>query len=63
MCESIKYLVLDYQFVREQVQGDNIRVSHIISAYQLVDAFINPLLCTRFNDLAVKNGLSSYCPS
>ncbi|KAG7589765.1 GAG-pre-integrase domain [Arabidopsis suecica] len=59
----MKHLALDYHFVREQVQSNKLRVSHITSADQLADALTKPLPRTRFHYLATKIGLSTYVPT
>lgn len=59
----MKHLALDYNFVREQVQAKTLRVSHISSSDQLVDALTKPLPRTQFLDLSSKIGLCNRHPS
>ena len=55
----MKHVVLDYHFIREQVQTGDFCVTHIASADQLVDPLTKPLPRTRFHQLLLKIGLSS----
>lgn len=55
----MKHVVLDYHFIREQVQQRALRVSHVCSADQLADALTKPLPRSRFQSLVVKIGLTS----
>lgn len=59
----MKHLALDYHFVREQVQDKALRVAHICSADQLVDALTKPLPRARFLELSSKIGLCNRRPS
>lgn len=59
----MKYLALDYHFVREQVQEGVFHVPHIYSADQLADALTKPLPQSRFTDLTIKIGLCGRRPS
>lgn len=56
---KMKHLGLDYHFVRENVQNQNLRVSYISGNDQLADALTKPLPRTRFHDLMSKIGLTT----
>ena len=55
----MKHVALNYHFILEQVQKGDLRVTHVASVDQLVDALTNPLHCIRFHWLLLKIGLSS----
>ena len=59
----MKHVVIDYQFIRDQVQSGALRVTHVSSADQLVDTLTKPLPRNRFQELRVKIGISSGAPS
>ena len=59
----MKHLALDYHFVRQQVQSRTVRVTHVSSHDQLADIMTKPLSRARFNDLAIKIGITSGAPS
>lgn len=60
---KMKHVALDYHFVREQVQAGLLRVAHVCSADQLADALTKPLPRSKFQNLAVKIGLTNGRPS
>ena len=55
----MKHVALDYHFICEQVQNDNLHVTHVASADQLADALTKPLPRICFHQLLLKIGLSS----
>ncbi|KAG8503946.1 hypothetical protein CXB51_002234 [Gossypium anomalum] len=55
----IKHVALDYHFISEQVQSGRLRVSHISTTDQLVDALTKPLPCRQFVNIVNKIGLTS----
>lgn len=55
----MKHVAIDYHFIRDQVQFGALRVTHVSSADQLVDALTKPMARSRFLDLKVKIGVSS----
>ena len=59
----MKHVVIDYQFIRDQVQSGALRVTHVFSADQLANALTKPLPQSRFQELRVKIGVSSEAPS
>lgn len=59
----MKHIVLDDHFIREQIQNKELRVSHISFVDQLADTLTKPLPRARFQDLSIKNGVSSDTPS
>ncbi|CAA7024341.1 unnamed protein product [Microthlaspi erraticum] len=59
----MKHLALDYHFVRNLVQSRQVQVAHVTSADQLADTLIKPLPRSRFQQLAVKIGLTTGTPS
>ena len=59
----MKYLALDYHFVRELVQSKSVRVAHISGTDQLVDALTKSLPRPRLLQLRTKIGVSDGSPS
>ena len=55
----MKHVAIDYHFIRDQIQLGVLRVTHVSSADQLVDALTQPLPQSRFQELRVKIGVSS----
>ncbi|KAL6334026.1 hypothetical protein AAG906_000080 [Vitis piasezkii] len=53
----MKHVAIDFHFIREQVQNGTLRVSHVSSDDQLVDALTKPLPKSRFLSLKSKIGL------
>jgi len=50
----MKHISMDYHFVHEQVQANQLHVSHVSTKDQLVDILTKPLPTTKFNDLSSK---------
>ncbi|WKA12632.1 hypothetical protein VitviT2T_029998 [Vitis vinifera] len=59
----MKHVAIDYHFIRDQVQLGALRVTHVSSADQLVDALTKSLPRSSFQELRVKIGFSSGAPS
>ncbi|KAL6313803.1 hypothetical protein AAG906_010222 [Vitis piasezkii] len=59
----MKHVAIDYHFIRDQVQSGALRVTHVSSADQLVDALTKSLPRSNFQELRVKIGVSSGAPS
>ena len=59
----MKHVAIDYHFIRDQVQLCVLRVTHVSSTDQLVDALTQPLPQSFFQELRVKIGVSSGAPS
>lgn len=59
----MKHIALDYHFVRELVQANKLRVSHVSSADQLADALTKPLSSPRLRNPMFKIGVSPEPPS
>ena len=55
----MKHLALDFHFVREHVQHNTLRVTHISGDDQLADVLTKPLLKSRHHYLLSKVGLTS----
>ena len=55
---SMKYVALDYRFIRDQVQSDALRMAYVSSEDLLADALIKPFSRERFLKLRTKIGLS-----
>ena len=51
---QMKRISMDYHFVREQVQANNLNVSHVSTKDQLADILTKPLAATKFNDISSK---------
>lgn len=54
----MKHLALDYHFIRNQVQTNKLRVSHVSTKDQLADGLTKPLSRQRFTLLRDKIGVS-----
>lgn len=50
----MKHISLDYHFVREQVQAQQLIMSHVSTKDQLTDVLTKPLATTKFQDLISK---------
>lgn len=59
----IKYLALDYHFIRDNVQSGALRVIHVSTKDQLADALTKPLPRLRFLELYNKIGVTQAPPS
>ena len=59
----MKHVVIDYQFIRDQVQSGALRVTHVSFADQLADTLTKPLPRSHFQELQVKIDVSSRAPS
>lgn len=44
----MKHVVVDYHFIRDQVQSDQLSVAHVFSADQLADFLTKPLSTSTF---------------
>ncbi|KAK0573554.1 hypothetical protein LWI29_009785 [Acer saccharum] len=54
----MKHIAIDFHFVREKVQSNQLRISHVSSADQLADSLTKPLSRTRFCLLRSKISVS-----
>ena len=59
----MKNVAIDFHFIRDQVQSGALRVAHVSSADQLVDALTKSLPRQRFLELKNKIGIISRAPS
>ena len=59
----MKHVSIDFYFIRERVQSGVLRVCHVSSDDQLVDALIKSLSSYRFELLKNKIGLTQGHPS
>lgn len=59
----MKYIALDYYFVRDHIQSGALRVSHVSTKDQLTDALTKPLPRSRFVELNNKIGVTQVAPS
>ena len=59
----MKHMVIDFHFIRDQVQNGTLRVAHVSSVDQLADILTKSLPRTRFLFLWDKIGLSCRDPS
>ena len=55
----MKYTAIDFHFMRDKVQDGTLRVSHVASADQLVDALTKPQSLARLQHLCIKLGIQS----
>lgn len=60
---KMKRVVVDFHFIRDQVQNSTLSVAHVSSEDQLDDALTKPLSQHRFLQLKLKIGLLSKDPS
>ena len=56
-------MALDYHFIRNNVQSGALRVAHVSTKDQLVDALTKPLSRARFQELFGKIGVTQAPPS
>ena len=56
----MKHVIVDYHFIRDQVQFDLLLVAHVSSAYQLTNILTKPLPTFQFLLLRDKKGLNSH---
>ena len=54
----MKHVALDYHFIREQIQGGLLRVSHVSASDQLADVLTKPLPRQQFTMVTSKIGLT-----
>lgn len=59
----MKHVALDFHFIRELVQSNRLRVSHVSTHDQLADCLTKPLGRPRFLQLRDKIGVSTGPPS
>ncbi|KAK0570922.1 hypothetical protein LWI29_008499 [Acer saccharum] len=59
----MKHVAIDFHFIRDQVQFESLRVTHVSSKDQLADALTKPLPRATFQTLKCKIGLSNRDPS
>lgn len=59
----MKHIAIDYHFIRGQVQQGQLRVAHVNTNDQLVDALTKPLQRARFIELRGKIGVAKSPPS
>ena len=59
----IKHIAIDFYFIRDLVQNGALRVAHVSSADQLVDALIKALPHSQFHIFRDKIVLCSQHPS
>ena len=59
----MKYVVIDFHFIRDQVQNNALCVAHIFSADQIANALTEPLSRQLFLHLKFKIRLLSRAPS
>ena len=50
----MKHVTIDFHFIQDQVQIGALRIAHISSEDQFVDALTKSLTCTRFLSLRVR---------
>ena len=55
----MKYVALDYHFIRDRVQNGLLRVSHVSTKDQLANVLTKALPRQQFNIIKTKIGLSS----
>lgn len=55
----MKHIAIDFHFVRDKVQRDQLHVSHVTSNDQLADTLTKPLSRQRLHDLRTKIGILS----
>ncbi|GJY21798.1 hypothetical protein Tco_0394364 [Tanacetum coccineum] len=66
-CNSVKHsgtkgIVVQYHFIKEQVENDTVELYFVNMAYQLVDIFTKELGRERFEFLINRLGLESITP-
>ena len=59
----MKHLLIDYHFVRDQVQSYELHVIHVSASDQLVDALTKPISRSRLFSLCNKIGVILGTPS
>ena len=59
----MKHVSIDFHFIRGRVQSGVLRVCHVSSDDQLIDALTKPLSHYRFEELRHNIGLTQGCPS
>ena len=59
----MKYLAIDYHFIRDLVQSSELRVAHVSIGDQLVDALTKSLSLSRVLSLCDKIGVVFGTPS
>lgn len=59
----MKYMALDYHFIRDNIQSGALRVTHVSTKDQLADALTKPLARPRFQELFSKIEVTLVPPS
>ncbi|GJS92101.1 hypothetical protein Tco_0774737 [Tanacetum coccineum] len=57
-----KHIVVQYYFIKEQVENEILELNFVRTKYQLADIFTKPLPRERFNFLIEKLGMRSMSP-
>ncbi|KAL9409008.1 hypothetical protein AB3S75_047405 [Citrus x aurantiifolia] len=58
----MKHIVIDFHFIRDQVQAGALCAAYISSVDQIADALTKPLRRQRFLQLKLKIGILSRAP-
>lgn len=59
----MKHIDIDFHFIRDKVQNGKLRVYHVSSEHQLVDALTKPLSHQRLQSFCFKISVLSLIPS
>lgn len=55
--ERTKYIKINYNFVRERIQNESLKVLHIYSQHQVASILTKPLFPAQFQTLLNKMGV------